>query len=151
MKIIYQHNDFIVTKSPVKKAYMFHAGRIPVLTASPPGAIELADAIYKAEGVDLHAQLAAVTAERDRLREALENLECDVLHKIDDWANAYPVDVFIEPTKEDWQKRNAILKENGLSPDAFSGSIYRHCLTGMQKHIKKGMEIISALREPTDD
>ena len=102
-------------------------------------------------GSDNHTKLAAMTAERDRLREALSNLEDEVLNKIDAWANAYPVDVFIEPTKKDWQKRNAVLKENGLSPDAFSGSNYRHCLSGMQGYAKRGMEIIAALREPTDE
>ncbi len=37
----------------------------------------------------------------------------------------YPEDVFIPPTKEQWEKFDEILKHNGMSPDAFMGHACR--------------------------
>ncbi len=60
--------------------------------------------------------------ERDRLREAHERIKA--------WAEAYPVDIFVEPSKADWIEIARILKNRGYTLDAVSGSNMRHCLKG---------------------
>ena len=114
-------------------------------------ALGIADALQKSEGVDLRSDIARLKAENERMREAIENLEENVLHKIDDWANAYPEDVFIEPTSEEWKMLNQTCKDNGLNMTAYSGSIARHCVTGIQKYAKRGLEIAAALSPSTNE
>ena len=105
----------------------------------------------KANIASLRAEVTRLKAENERMREAIENLEENVLHKIDDWANAYPEDVFIEPTSEEWKMLNQICKDNGLNMTAYSGSIARHCVTGIQKYAKRGLEIAAALSPSTNE
>ena len=39
--------------------------------------------------------------------------------------NPYSENIFPEPTKEQWKKRNEVLERAELSPDQFSGSLCR--------------------------
>lgn len=50
----------------------------------------------------------------------------DKLHKINQWAKAYSVDMFLEP---DLKKAAELLKANGMTLDAVSSSNMRHVLT----------------------
>ncbi len=63
----------------------------------------------------------------------IEKLE-DALHQIRSWVHAYPRDVFIEPTKEQWALANRVLNaEDGCpSLSAISGSNMRHVCEGIQ-------------------
>jgi uncharacterized ferritin-like protein (DUF455 family) len=51
------------------------------------------------------------------------------LHKIRQWCEAYPLDVFPEP---DFKKAATVLKENGMTLDAISASNMRHVLNGIK-------------------
>jgi hypothetical protein len=78
----------------------------------------LADLLTAAE-----ARVAALEAENETLTAALE--------RIVQWADAYPLDVFHEPTREEWQQVDAVLKQAGLSLGAVSGSNMRHVVQGV--------------------
>ena len=64
----------------------------------------------------------ALTAERDQLREALE--------QIAQWSEAYPTEVFPEP---DFARAAAALASSGMSIDAVSASNMRHATNGVGK------------------
>tara|TARA_R110000868_G_scaffold381184_1_gene647553 strand:+ start:1574 stop:1969 length:396 start_codon:yes stop_codon:yes gene_type:complete len=70
----------------------------------------------------LAALLAVAKAERDRLREALE--------QIAQWSDAYPTEVFPEP---DFAQATAALASSGMSIDAVSASNMRHATKGVGK------------------
>lgn len=77
MKEIFEKGNLVITKNDVDDKYRWHVNRVPVMNAEPEGMIELADAIYKAEGDDiatLRADLARVTAERDRLLDEVSRI-----------------------------------------------------------------------------
>ncbi len=64
-----------------------------------------------------------------RMEEAEEKLD-----KIEQWCNAYPLDVFPEP---DFKKAAQVLKENGMTIDSISASNIRHALKGVKVVIGK--------------
>jgi len=101
--------------------------------------------------IALRSDLTAVTAERDRMREALVDIGSGPLHHIEHWANAYPEDVFIEPTKEEWAAINELLKENGYNMTAFNGSVARHCVQGIQGYAKEAMHMIDSTLEEGEE
>lgn len=53
------------------------------------------------------------------------------LQRIDQWSRAYPTDIFHEPTPEECHKAHKLLTANGMTLDAFSASMGRHCLKGI--------------------
>jgi hypothetical protein len=59
--------------------------------------------------------------------EALE----DALRRIVQWADAYPITVFHEPTEDEYRLAHEVLKANNMTLDAFSASMGRHCLKGV--------------------
>lgn len=69
--------------------------------------------------------------ERDLLHEIGSQIEemNDKLHKIRQWCEAYPIDVFPEP---DFKKAAKVLKENGMSLDSISASNMRHVVNGIK-------------------
>ena len=67
-------------------------------------------------------RIEQLTAERDRLREALE--------QIAQWSEAYPTEVFPEP---DFARAAAALASSGMSIDAVSASNMRHATNGVGK------------------
>jgi len=67
-------------------------------------------------------------AELKGFRELTYDLE-EKLHKIRQWCEAYPLDVFPEP---DFKEAARVLKENGMTLDSISASNMRHVLTGIK-------------------
>ncbi len=86
------------------------------------------------KGADFTALEEAIGADMaiDALTDKLADLQSS-LGKIIDWADAYPLDVFREPSKEDWATAARVLKKAGLTLDAISGSNMRHCLEGAKR------------------
>ena len=66
----------------------------------------------------------------------IEKLE-DKLYRILQWCKAYPVDIFPEPTKEDWKNINKILKKNGYVLDRISASNMRYVVNGIKNIIEE--------------
>ena len=65
----------------------------------------------------------------ERLREALE--------KINDWANAYPLDLFPEP---DFKNVRKLLAAGGIPIDVVSASNMRHVVEGVGKIAREALE-----------
>ena len=55
--------------------------------------------------------------------------------------NPYPEDIFIEPTKKEYQKMREAFEKAGLIPDKFFGSfgrlVWNNCLEDVEKEGKK--------------
>ena len=68
--------------------------------------------------------------EEERLQARIGELE-DAMQRIVNWADAYPVDIFIPPTKEDLKRSNEILRENGISFTAINGATMKHVIDGV--------------------
>ena len=87
------------------------------------------DAMEKA-GIEMTDRFVAkiddLKAERDVLRERVDDLEV-ALHKIQQWAEAYPIDVFPEPTEEEMAAAQSALG------GAVHGSWARHITEGMKE------------------
>ena len=92
-------------------------------------------------------------AEIERLRAALANankqaerfergwyLRGDALEKLEQWAQAYPLKVFPEPLREEWQRAAALLSEKGLSLDRMSASNMRHVINGVRETVAEGLK-----------
>jgi hypothetical protein len=76
--------------------------------------------------------IAACINGHERLVRENERL-ASALQEISDWATkAYPTDVFIEPTKDEWAAIDAHLKAGGFSLSAISGSNMRHVLSSVK-------------------
>ena len=54
------------------------------------------------------------------------------LYRIEQWCDAYPVDIFPEP---DWKRVRALLEAGGMTLDSVSASNMRHVLKGIRKII----------------
>jgi len=83
------------------------------------------------EDVDRHQICADIAT----LLAHLERCE-DALHRIQDWARAYPLDIFPEP---DMKRAHAVLKEHGITLDAISASNMRHVLTGVEGIVREAL------------
>ena len=88
------------------------------------------------------AQLTTCQAEKERLREAIEDADEQVMGIVI-WARAYPLDVFIEPKKEDWKRANEILEQNGISFTALNGATMRHVIKGVEEYANKAHAALS--------
>lgn len=64
----------------------------------------------------------------------------DALRHIIQWAEAYPIGVFHEPSKDEYQRAHELLKVNGMTLDAFSAAMGRHCLKGVGDIARKALE-----------
>lgn len=71
----------------------------------------------------------------------------DALYKIDEWAKAYPEDVFPRP---DLKKAEKLLKDGGVSFSALNASSMNHVIQRV-KQIIDGSGIRAALRAPVQD
>jgi len=69
---------------------------------------------------------------KDLSNERVEELE-EVIHRLNNWCRAYPLDIFPEP---DFTKAEIILIEGGMTLDAISASNMRHVINGVAKIIK---------------
>lgn len=105
------------------------------------------------EWPDAKAALDAKDAEIERLTSALAKvndqterfergwyLRGDALEKLKQWADAYPLDVFPEVQRQDWQRANALLAEKGISMTAMSASNMRRVITGVRKIVDEGLK-----------
>lgn len=71
-----------------------------------------------------------MTTEReDRMEEAL--------HRIAQWADAYPLYAFPEPDAAYYAKAREVLEANGMTLDCLSADAMRHVITQVG-HIAKG-------------
>ncbi len=55
----------------------------------------------------------------------------EALRRIVQWADSYPSDIFHEPSPEEAHRAHKLLTANGMTIDAFSASMGRHCLKGV--------------------
>jgi hypothetical protein len=60
----------------------------------------------------------------------------DALQRIDDWSEAYPLDVFPEP---DFKRAAKLLKAGGMTLDAISASNMRRVVTGVGEIARKAL------------
>jgi hypothetical protein len=83
----------------------------------------------------------------ERLREAplkhwqeaaadIERLE-EALRRIDDWSRAYPLSVFPKP---DFARAAQVLTANGMTLDAISAHVMRHCVEGVGKIARDALD-----------
>ena len=68
------------------------------------------------------------------LEAAQEDLE-EIHQRILSWCQAYPIDIFPEPTLEQFQLARKVLSENGMTLDEISASNMRHVVSGIQRLI----------------
>jgi len=78
--------------------------------------------------------------------ERCEELE-DALQRIVRWADAYPMDIFHEPNSDECHRAHLLLTANGMTLDAFSASMGRHCLKGVG-NIARGALTAAEREEP---
>lgn len=55
----------------------------------------------------------------------------EALQRIVQWSEAYPPDIFHEPSSDECQRAHKLLTANGMTLDVFSASMGRHCLKGI--------------------
>lgn len=60
----------------------------------------------------------------------------DALRQIEQWAMAYPLDVFPEP---DLKRAAELLKAGGISLDAVSASMARHVIEGVGRIAREAL------------
>ena len=84
----------------------------------------LADRIVAAE-----ARAEAAEAKADRYEDALQ--------KIDNWAKAYPLDVFPEP---DLKRVREVLEAAGITLDSVSASNMRHVISGVERIVSEALK-----------
>ena len=63
----------------------------------------------------------------------------DAIGKIEQWAKAYPEDIFIPMTTEDWKEHHELLRGASRSGSAAAGDCMRHVAKGMQKILDECM------------
>jgi hypothetical protein len=64
------------------------------------------------------------------MQDRIDDLE-EALQRILQWSEAYPSDIFHEPSPEECHRAHKLLTANGMTLDAFSASMGRHCLKGI--------------------
>ena len=68
-------------------------------------------------------------------QDRIEELE-EALHKIAQWSDAYPLDIFPEP---DLKKARALLEAGGITLDSVSAHCMRHVVEGVGKIAKEAL------------
>lgn len=88
--------------------------------------------------------MSALTDEISSIAETLESVGpeetvrllyslAEAIGKIEQWAKAYPEDIFIPMTTEDWKEHHEILKGAKRSGSAAAADSMRHIARGIQK------------------
>jgi hypothetical protein len=77
--------------------------------------------------IDEHLKVVKLQAKLD--------IAVDKLHEIDNWAKAYPLEVFPEP---DWQKAKELLGSNLLT--CISASNMRHVIDGVSSIVQEALK-----------
>ena len=57
----------------------------------------------------------------------------DAIGKIEQWSKAYPEDIFIPMTTEDWKEHHELLRGASRSGSAAAADSMRHVVKGIQK------------------
>ena len=70
--------------------------------------------------------------------ERCEELE-EALRRIVEWADAYPIDIFHEPSPEESHRAHQLLTANGMTLDAISASAMRHVISQVGKIAKDAL------------
>ena len=70
------------------------------------------------------------------LADRIDDLEA-ALHRIVQWSEAYPLDIFPEP---DFAKAHALLQAGGETLDAISASNMRHVVEGVGKIAREALK-----------
>lgn len=68
--------------------------------------------------------------------DVIETME-EALQRIDQWSQAYPLDIFPEP---DLKKAAELLKAGGVTLDAVSASCMRHVVTGVGEIARRALQ-----------
>ena len=76
-----------------------------------------------------------ITSETELL-DRIDDLK-QALHRIVQWADAYPLDVFPEP---DLKKARALLEAGGITLDSVSAHCMRHVISGVGEIARKALE-----------
>lgn len=92
-----------------------------------------------AEIVRLTAALKAANDRAERFERGWY-LRGDVLEKLQSWADAYPVELFPEVLRQEWQQANEVLAQAGLSMTRMSASNMRHVINGVRKLVEEGLK-----------
>jgi hypothetical protein len=87
----------------------------------------------------LRAALAKANEQAERFERGWY-LRGDALEKLEQWARSYPLKVFPEPLREEWQRAAALLSEKGLSLDRMSASNLRHVINGVREIVAEGLK-----------
>lgn len=94
----------------------------------------------------MRAQIEQLTAALKKANDQAERFERgwylrgDVLERLQQWADAYPVEVFPEVLRQDWQRANEVLAQAGLSMTRMSASNMRHVISGVRKLVDEGLK-----------
>ena len=107
-----------------------NCGYLPFVTPSSPYIRELDD------------KLTTCQEQKEKLLDLLDDADEQVMGIVN-WARAYPLDVFIEPKKEDWKRANEILGQNGISFTALNSAIMRHVIKGVEEYANKAHAALS--------
>jgi len=75
----------------------------------------------------------------DQRDEQIFNLS-DVITKIESWCDAYPVGIFREVEKEDWETVRKLLEPSGISLDRVAASNMRYVLSGIKEIIRRELD-----------
>jgi hypothetical protein len=70
------------------------------------------------------------------MTDRIEQLE-EALHRIVQWSEAYPLDIFPEP---DWEQARWALQEYGITLDAISAHCMRHVIEGVGKIAREALD-----------
>lgn len=110
--------------------------------AAEPLALRLNDQLGLVERLRAPSMTDTTATHIDRMRMAADEIERlrDVLTRILQWADAYPLDQFPEVQRQDWQRANALLAEKGISMSAMSASNMRHVLSGVRGMVDEGLK-----------
>jgi len=61
----------------------------------------------------------------------------DAFHKLDNWAKAYPLDMFPVP---DLEKARKLLMDGGITLDAVSATAMRHVISGVAYIVQEALK-----------
>lgn len=90
---------------------------------------ERVEALKKQPSAVCPACLEELEAENDKYRDALA--------RIDNWAKAYPLDVFLKP---DLKRAAKVLEAAGMTLDAISADAMRHVIEGVKDITEKALK-----------
>ncbi len=76
-----------------------------------------------------------MTEKSIQLSDRIEELE-EALHRIVQWSEAYPPDIFPKP---DWKKAQVLLQAGGMTLDSISGTIMRDMMVAVGEIAKEAL------------